>query len=62
MQLVNYVQELEEDGREPGVLVGVVQVAPVVEPVTQRQPLLLHQNPEPLKEKVNSSGSSNYLG
>ena len=48
MQLVDNVQELEEEGREASVLGGVVEIAPVVEPVPEGHPLLLDQNSETL--------------
>ena len=49
-QLVHNVQELEEDGREGGVLVAVAQVAAIVESVSERQPLLLYQDSKSLKK------------
>jgi len=48
MQLVDNVEELKEDWREAAVLVGAAEAAPVVEPVTKGQPLLLHQHAESL--------------
>ena len=50
-QLMHNVQELEEDGREGGVLVAVAQVAAVIEPVSKRQPLLFYQDSKSLKKK-----------
>ncbi len=53
MQLVDNVEELQEDGGEAAVLVGAAEAAPVVEPVTKGQPLLLHQHAESLHKLLN---------
>ena len=51
MQLVDDVKELEEDGGEASIG-AVAQVAPLVEPVTKGQPLLLYEGAEPLQGPI----------
>ena len=51
MQLVDNVKELEEDRGETAVG-AVAKVAPLVEPVTKGQPLLLYQGAETLQGPV----------
>ena len=51
MQLVDDVEELEEHGGEAAVA-GVPEVAPLVEPVTEGQPLLLYKSAETLQSPV----------
>ena len=52
VQLVNNVQKLEKDGGEAAVLTGIIQVAPVVEPMAKVDPFLLNQGPEALDGSV----------
>lgn len=50
--LVNTIQELQEDGGKAAALAAQSLRAAVAESVTERQPLLLHQQPEPVKGSV----------
>ena len=49
---MDHVQKLQEDGRERAGDGGLREVAPVREPVTEGEPLLLDQYPEPLQGAV----------
>ena len=51
MQLVDDVKELEKDGGEASIG-AVAQVAPLVEPVTEGQPLLLYEGAEALQGPI----------
>lgn len=46
------VQELQEDGGEAAALTGQSLSAAVAEPVAERQPLLLYQQPEPVEGSI----------
>lgn len=50
--LVHTVQELQEDGGEAAALAAQRLSSAVAEPVTERQPLLLHQQPETIQGSV----------
>lgn len=50
--LVDTVQELQEDGGEAAALAAQRLRPPVAEPVAERQPLLLHQQPEAVERPV----------
>ena len=51
MQLVDDVKELQED-RGEAAIGAVAKVAPLVEPVTKGQPLLLYESAETLQGPV----------
>ena len=51
VQLVDDVKELEEHGGEASIG-AVAQVAPLVEPVTEGQPLLLYEGAEALQGPI----------
>lgn len=46
------VEELQEDGGEAAALAAQRLCSAVAEPVAERQPLLLHQQPEAIKGSV----------
>lgn len=50
--LVDAVQELQEDGGEAAALAAQRLRPPVAEPVSERQPLLLNQQPETVEGPV----------
>lgn len=50
--LVDTVQELQEDGGEAAALAAQSLRPPVAEPVAERQPLFLHQQPEAVEGPV----------
>ena len=50
--LVNHIQKLQEDGREAAGDGGLRQVTSVGEPVSEGEPLLLHEDSEPLQGAV----------
>lgn len=50
--LVHTVEELQEDGGEAAALAGQRLCSAVAEPVAERQPLFLHQQPEAVKCSV----------
>ena len=52
VQLVDNVEELEEDGGEAGVRAGVVDVAAVIEPMSEGDPLLLDQGLKAVQRSV----------
>merc|ERR1719315_18264 len=52
VQLVNNVKKLEEKRSKAGVLAGVVNVAPVVEPVPEGKPLFFYECAETFKSSV----------
>ena len=46
MDLMNGVQELQENGCERPILIGVEQIRPVIKPVSESEPFFLDENPE----------------
>ena len=48
VDLMYGVQELQENGCERPILIGVEQIRSVIKPVSECEPFFLNENPEPL--------------